>query len=159
MGGSSTSTSTTDRTRTLKVEQLRPVDHLAARAHGGEQGRDEDAEGERPPVRQLHADVPEEQPTEKPVEEIIAEAVDKQMAEREKQHRSEVVGRDRKIDALTQLGVSVIHRVPLETPIHADNAGYLWTKANRMDHLLSIDGVYKKSTAMKSNGHGKAGHD
>jgi GTP cyclohydrolase II len=58
-----------------------------------------------------------------------------------------------KVDALTQLGITVVERVPLETPITADNAGYLWTKAHRMDHLLSIDGLKDQMSSANGNGH------
>lgn len=42
-----------------------------------------------------------------------------------------------KIESLHQLGVPVTDRVPLEPTIHADNAQYLRTKAERMSHLLN----------------------
>lgn len=42
-----------------------------------------------------------EEKKEKSLDELIAEAVDKKMADREKQHRAEVVGRDNKIRELT----------------------------------------------------------
>jgi 3,4-dihydroxy 2-butanone 4-phosphate synthase/GTP cyclohydrolase II len=42
-----------------------------------------------------------------------------------------------KIESLRQLGVRVSDRVPLEGTIHADNAQYLRTKAERMSHLLN----------------------
>ena len=60
-----------------------------------------------------------------------------------------------KIDALTQLGITVVQRVPLETPVNADNASYLLTKANRMDHLLSIDGLKNLTPSSNGNGHTK----
>lgn len=44
-----------------------------------------------------------------------------------------------KIDHLRQLGVRINKRLPLEATITADNAMYLWTKMNRMNHQLSID--------------------
>lgn len=43
-----------------------------------------------------------------------------------------------KIESLRALGVSVTARVPLEIALHADNADYLRTKAERMHHLLSL---------------------
>jgi len=44
-----------------------------------------------------------------------------------------------KIDHLRRLGVRINKRLPLEARITADNAMYLWTKMNRMNHQLSID--------------------
>lgn len=44
-----------------------------------------------------------------------------------------------KIQALRAAGLSVSGRLPLQTPVHSDNAGYLQTKARRMDHLLVLD--------------------
>jgi GTP cyclohydrolase II len=43
-----------------------------------------------------------------------------------------------KIEGLRTLGTRVSSRVPLQTAVHADNAGYLRTKAHRMHHLLSL---------------------
>jgi GTP cyclohydrolase II len=43
-----------------------------------------------------------------------------------------------KIESLRALGVPVLDRMPLQTDVHADNAGYLRTKAERMRHLLVI---------------------
>ncbi|WP_082885548.1 MULTISPECIES: GTP cyclohydrolase II [Methylomonas] len=44
-----------------------------------------------------------------------------------------------KIQALRAAGLTVSGRQPLQTPVHPDNAGYLLTKARRMDHLLELD--------------------
>jgi len=41
-----------------------------------------------------------------------------------------------KIAGLERRGLTVVERVPLQTPIHADNAHYLDTKVRRMRHLL-----------------------
>jgi GTP cyclohydrolase II len=43
-----------------------------------------------------------------------------------------------KINHLDALGVKVIERVAVEAPVYADNAYYLFTKAQRMDHLLKL---------------------
>lgn len=43
-----------------------------------------------------------------------------------------------KIESLRQLGVRVNNRVPLQPTVHADNASYLRTKAERMRHLLTM---------------------
>lgn len=44
-----------------------------------------------------------------------------------------------KIISLRQFGVQVNTRLPLEGTITSDNAGYLFTKALRMNHLLNLD--------------------
>jgi GTP cyclohydrolase II len=44
-----------------------------------------------------------------------------------------------KIEALTDLGISITARVPLQATINADNAAYLKTKARRMHHLLDVE--------------------
>jgi GTP cyclohydrolase II len=41
-----------------------------------------------------------------------------------------------KLSALTDMGVKVVARVPVEIPANTDNAGYLHTKRTRMDHQL-----------------------
>lgn len=41
-----------------------------------------------------------------------------------------------KISALQTEGVKVVARVPLEVAVNAESAGYLLTKAKRMDHLF-----------------------
>jgi 3,4-dihydroxy 2-butanone 4-phosphate synthase/GTP cyclohydrolase II len=46
-----------------------------------------------------------------------------------------------KIAGLERCGVTVTERVPLQTPVHAENAHYLDTKARRMRHLLELDGA------------------
>ena len=43
-----------------------------------------------------------------------------------------------KIVHLRKLGIAVIRRVPLEATITAENAGYLFTKVQRMNHLLNL---------------------
>jgi 3,4-dihydroxy 2-butanone 4-phosphate synthase/GTP cyclohydrolase II len=58
-----------------------------------------------------------------------------------------------KIAQLEELGVRVIERVPLETTIYADNAQYLFTKAQRMHHLLDL-GELPASAEKNSNGNG-----
>jgi len=44
----------------------------------------------------------------------------------------------KKIDELTKLGIHVAGRIPVETPAHKDNLGYLTTKAKKMAHMLSM---------------------
>jgi 3,4-dihydroxy 2-butanone 4-phosphate synthase/GTP cyclohydrolase II len=44
-----------------------------------------------------------------------------------------------KIAGLERAGLMVTERVPLQTPLHAENARYLDTKARRMRHLLELD--------------------
>lgn len=43
-----------------------------------------------------------------------------------------------KIDHLQRLGVQVIERVPLEATVTSANAHYLFTKVERMNHLLDL---------------------
>ena len=43
-----------------------------------------------------------------------------------------------KISELTRLGMHVVRRTPIEIPARPENAGYLRTKAARMDHLLQL---------------------
>jgi GTP cyclohydrolase II len=43
-----------------------------------------------------------------------------------------------KINELSRLGIPVLERVPLEPTIYPDNASYLFTKAQRMNHLLNL---------------------
>jgi GTP cyclohydrolase II len=47
-----------------------------------------------------------------------------------------------KINELRRLGVQVNQRIPIEVPVHPENAGYLRTKVLRMDHLLRLGGVF-----------------
>jgi 3,4-dihydroxy 2-butanone 4-phosphate synthase/GTP cyclohydrolase II len=44
-----------------------------------------------------------------------------------------------KIDNLRQLGIPVVKRVPLEATITADNIDYMFTKVQRMNHMLDMD--------------------
>lgn len=44
----------------------------------------------------------------------------------------------KKIEALEELGVTITARVPIQPTVHKDNAGYLHTKAQRMNHLLDV---------------------
>jgi GTP cyclohydrolase II len=46
-----------------------------------------------------------------------------------------------KIERLRALGVRVDERVPSQGTIHADNYRYLFTKAQRMNHLLDLGGL------------------
>lgn len=46
-----------------------------------------------------------------------------------------------KISELRRLGVNVRHRTSIEIPARPENAGYLRTKVNRMDHLLQLGGL------------------
>jgi len=52
-----------------------------------------------------------------------------------------------KLEALEALGIAISARLPLETPVTAENAGYLKTKADRFNHAL---------TRLPGNGHHKA---
>ena len=55
-----------------------------------------------------------------------------------------------KISALTEEGITVNARVPLEVLVNPDNENYLVTKARRMDHLLQLKPV---ACAVKSREH------
>jgi GTP cyclohydrolase II len=55
-----------------------------------------------------------------------------------------------KIQELQDLGVSVSERLPLEPTVNEDNAVYLFTKAHRMNHLLSLNST---SLGMAASGH------
>lgn len=48
-----------------------------------------------------------------------------------------------KISALEAAGITVSERVPLAVAANTDNAGYLLTKAQRMDHFLPLKPVNK----------------
>lgn len=50
-----------------------------------------------------------------------------------------------KIAALRRLGVAVRRRTSIEIPARPENAGYLRTKLNRMDHLLQLSGTYQQA--------------
>lgn len=52
-----------------------------------------------------------------------------------------------KIESLQALGIHVLDRVPLQTPVNAENAGYLQTKARRLNHLLDLGVVARKTQA------------
>jgi len=56
-----------------------------------------------------------------------------------------------KIMRLEELGIPVVERIPLESTIYADNAYYLFTKAQRMNHLLNMEMV----SVILPNGNGK----
>ena len=45
----------------------------------------------------------------------------------------------RKCEALQDLGIDVVERVPLQVPANGVNGGYLRTKAERMGHLLRVE--------------------
>jgi GTP cyclohydrolase II len=62
-----------------------------------------------------------------------------------------------KIESLKALGVHVARRVPLPARVHAENAHYLTTKVQRMNHLLSLPGaaLVPVTVAVRHNGHGR----
>jgi 3,4-dihydroxy 2-butanone 4-phosphate synthase/GTP cyclohydrolase II len=59
-----------------------------------------------------------------------------------------------KIEGLKARGVHVARRVPLPAPVHAENAGYLKTKVQRMQHLLSLPSAALVPVPVRRNGHG-----
>ncbi len=46
-----------------------------------------------------------------------------------------------KIDGLVEHGIEVCDRVPIRTPVKAENAAYMKTKAERLRHLLEPDAI------------------
>jgi GTP cyclohydrolase II len=58
-----------------------------------------------------------------------------------------------KIENLRQLGILVVKRVPLEATITADNIDYLFTKVQRMNHMLDMD-ILSSSNLKGGNGSG-----
>lgn len=59
-----------------------------------------------------------------------------------------------KIASLEELGVPVTERVPLESTVYADNAYYLFTKAQRMHHLLNLAPVQIGTLTSTRSGNG-----
>ena len=59
----------------------------------------------------------------------------------------------RKIRHLKKLGVTVNERVPLESTVYADNASYLLTKVQRMNHLLSLNALSFPATGRRNGPH------
>jgi GTP cyclohydrolase II len=47
-----------------------------------------------------------------------------------------ITNNPKKIEALKQLGINVVNRIPIEVVAHKDNLGYLKTKAKKMAHML-----------------------
>ena len=58
----------------------------------------------------------------------------------------------RKIEGLQQLNLPVTVRVPLHPQVNAENAGYLMTKFQRMNHLLNLDPLSVVLTPHRQNG-------
>jgi GTP cyclohydrolase II len=58
-----------------------------------------------------------------------------------------------KINHLRQLGVQVTERVPVESTVNADNYQYLFTKAQRMHHLLDLVALSLSSDSRKNGSH------
>jgi GTP cyclohydrolase II len=54
-----------------------------------------------------------------------------------------------KFTCLREMGVEVVERLPLESTVHSDNAQYLFTKAQRMNHLLNLGSL---SISVPGNG-------
>ena len=55
-----------------------------------------------------------------------------------------------KIERLQELGVQVNGRVPVEPTVHPDNAYYLLTKVQRMDHLLNLGVISSRRRSPKT---------
>ena len=58
-----------------------------------------------------------------------------------------------KINGLRELGVQVTERVPVESTVNADNYQYLFTKAQRMHHLLDLEAPSLPSDSRKNGSH------
>jgi GTP cyclohydrolase II len=58
-----------------------------------------------------------------------------------------------KINHLRELGVQVTERVPVEPTVNADNYQYLFTKAQRMHHLLDLAATSLPSEPRKNGSH------
>jgi GTP cyclohydrolase II len=58
-----------------------------------------------------------------------------------------------KITHLQELGVQVTERIPLEPTVNADNYHYLFTKAQRMNHLLDIDAPARLPSPRRNGAH------
>jgi len=58
-----------------------------------------------------------------------------------------------KINGLRELGVQVTERVPVESTVNADNYQYLFTKAQRMHHLLDLAATSLPSEPRKNGSH------
>lgn len=59
-----------------------------------------------------------------------------------------------KITHLEELGITVTERVPLETTVNEDNAHYLFTKADRMNHILNREAFPVEMMSSHVNGNG-----
>lgn len=60
-----------------------------------------------------------------------------------------------KIKALTRLGINVAERVSLETTVTSENARYLLTKVQRMNHLLNPDFIETKAEKRANGSHSR----
>ncbi|UCD99995.1 MAG: GTP cyclohydrolase II [Chloroflexota bacterium] len=62
-----------------------------------------------------------------------------------------------KIEELLQAGVQVTQRLSLETTVTSHNVQYLFTKAQRMQHMLNLDHLFQQSMVpQKGRGNGAA---
>ena len=57
-----------------------------------------------------------------------------------------------KIENLLQEGIPVSQRVPLEATVTTDNADYLFTKAQRMHHMLNLEDIPDGTPPGKNGG-------
>lgn len=57
-----------------------------------------------------------------------------------------------KIESLQALGVSVLTRVPMQPIVTSENAAYLTTKAQRMNHLFNLTASFDMLVSHGSNG-------
>ncbi len=57
-----------------------------------------------------------------------------------------------KIESLRRLGITVSNRIPLQPNVTAENANYLQTKVQRMNHLLNLDPLANILVSPHKNG-------
>lgn len=58
-----------------------------------------------------------------------------------------------KVDALTELGINVTERVALQVTTYDDNAAYLLTKAQRMNHMIDVSHLTTPTANGKNGKH------
>jgi GTP cyclohydrolase II len=58
-----------------------------------------------------------------------------------------------KIESLRASGMKVTAQIPIRSHVTAENAAYLLTKAQRMNHILSLDSLSAALTGGNGNGH------
>lgn len=62
-----------------------------------------------------------------------------------------------KVESLRALGIKIKARLPLEGHVTPENAGYLQTKAIRLNHALNLAGVMEPAAQNRPDGSGNGG--